>query len=123
MRRLAILALSGFVLAIPALADDRDSIISYLDAESDRFGSLARQIWEEAEVGYQETESSALLRRALADEGFSIEQGVADIPTAFVASYGSGEPVIAFLAEFDALDIDGNSLRRTDRCFCWFPCR
>ena len=103
MRRLAILALSGFVLAIPALADDRDSIISYLDAESDRFGSLARQIWEEAEVGYQETESSALLRRALADEGFSIEQGVADIPTAFVASYGSGEPVIAFLAEFDAL--------------------
>jgi len=103
MGRLAILALFGFGLATPALADDRASILSYLDDQGDRFGSLARQIWEEAEVGYQETESSALLRRALADAGFSIEQGVADIPTAFVASYGSGEPVIAFLAEFDAL--------------------
>ena len=103
MRRLAILALLCFGLATPALADDRDSILTYLDAQGDRFGSLARQIWEQAEVGYQETESSALLQQALADEGFRIETGVADIPTAFVASYGSGEPVIALLAEFDAL--------------------
>lgn len=103
MRRLAILALFCLGFATPAFADDRDSILSYLDAEGDRFGNLARQIWEAAEVGYQETESSALLQQALADEGFSIETGVADIPTAFVASYGSGEPVIALLAEFDAL--------------------
>lgn len=65
--------------------------------------SLARTLWEYAEVGYQEQRSSALLQQTLADEGFTIEAGVAGIPTAFVASYGSAGPVIAILAEFDAL--------------------
>ena len=54
-------------------------------------------------MGYQETHSSEALKSALSAEGFSIEGGVADIPTAFVASYGSGEPVIAVMGEFDAL--------------------
>ena len=54
-------------------------------------------------MGYQEEKSSALLKQTLSDAGFSIQEGVADIPTAFVASYGSGSPVIGILAEYDAL--------------------
>ena len=54
-------------------------------------------------MGYQEEQSSALLQKTLKEQGFQIEAGVAEIPTAFVASYGSGSPVIAILGEYDAL--------------------
>jgi aminobenzoyl-glutamate utilization protein B len=64
---------------------------------------LANQIWELAELGYQEQNSSAALQTYLADAGFKVSAGVAQIPTAFVASFGSGEPTIGILAEFDAL--------------------
>lgn len=67
------------------------------------YKKIALQIWDYAEVGYKEVKSSALLQKTLADAGFSVKPGVADIPTAFVASYGSGSPVIGILAEFDAL--------------------
>ena len=63
----------------------------------------ALQIWDFAEVGYKETKSSALHVQNLKAAGFTVETGVADIPTAFVATYGSGTPVIGILAEFDAL--------------------
>ncbi|MEE4107849.1 MAG: amidohydrolase [Halieaceae bacterium] len=77
--------------------------LAWLDAHYDQTAATARTIWEYAEVGYQETRSSALLQEQLAAAGFTVEAGVADIPTAFVASYGSGEPVLAILGEFDAL--------------------
>jgi aminobenzoyl-glutamate utilization protein B len=51
------------------------------------------KIWDWAEVGYQERESSALLMGLLEEAGFSIDEGVAGIPAAFVASYGSGRPL------------------------------
>ena len=60
-------------------------------------------IWDLAELGYQEYESSEILQILLEDEGFFIEKGVAEIPTAFIASYGSGSPEIAILGEYDAL--------------------
>ena len=63
----------------------------------------ARDIWEWAELGYLEQKSSNALQDRLRDAGFTIESGVAGLPTAFVASYGSGGPVIGILAEFDAL--------------------
>jgi aminobenzoyl-glutamate utilization protein B len=102
-------ALIAFVLslccgALPASAADSEQILlDYIDSRAKDYGALARAIWEDAEVGYQEHTSSQRLRDALSAEGFSLENGVADIPTAFVASYGEGGPVIAFLAEFDAL--------------------
>jgi len=77
--------------------------MDFIDGRYESTAKLARTIWEYAEVGYQETKSSNLLQQTLDGEGFAIEAGVAGIPTAFVASYGSGEPVIAILAEFDAL--------------------
>ncbi len=69
----------------------------------DQYKNMALQIWDYAEVGYKEVKSSALLQTTLRENGFTVESGVAGIPTAFVATYGSGKPVIAILAEFDAL--------------------
>lgn len=89
-------------LASPALAAGWDHL-AYLDEHYPRTAETARSLWEFAEVGYQERRSSELLQRQLAAEGFSVESGVAGIPTAFVASFGSGEPVLAVLGEFDAL--------------------
>ena len=91
------------LVSTQANADDRAMVDNLVTASADKYSQAARQIWEWAEVGYQEERSSALLQQTLKDAGFSIEAGVADIPTAFVASYGKGEPVIGILAEFDAL--------------------
>ncbi len=63
----------------------------------------ALQIWNNAELGYKEVKSSALLQNILKENGFTVESGVAGMPTAFIGTYGSGSPVIAILAEFDAL--------------------
>ena len=78
-------------------------VVRAVEANRQRAEQVALEIWEFAEVGYQEAKSSALLQQQLQDAGFSVEAGVAGMPTAFVASYGSGKPVIGVLAEFDAL--------------------
>ena len=67
------------------------------------YGKISDAIWDYAELGMQEFKSSALLIKTLEDEGFKIEKGVAGMPTCFVASWGSGKPVIGILGEFDAL--------------------
>lgn len=101
--RQSILFCASLMIAVPALAQNDDEILDFIDGRYEDTAELARSIWEFAEVGYQETQSSALLQQALDGEGFTIKAGVAKIPTAFVASYGDGGPVIAILAEFDAL--------------------
>lgn len=78
-------------------------ILNSIDENKNNYSEIAQQIWSYAEMGYQEAESSALLQKTLKDEGFKIEKGVAEIPTAFVATFGSSGPVIAILGEFDAL--------------------
>ena len=83
--------------------DGRKAVIADLEDQQSEFADIAMKIWNLAEVGYQEYESTKILQQKLESEGFSIETGVAEIPTAFVASYGSGSPVIAILGEFDAL--------------------
>jgi len=77
--------------------------LDWLDANYEQTAQTARALWEFAEVGYQETRSSALLQEQLSAAGFTVKAGVADIPTAFVASYGDGGPVLGILGEFDAL--------------------
>ena len=91
--------------AVPAAArKPAGDIDSFVDARADTWAQVALQIWDWAELGYKEEHSSALLQEHLRAAGFRIRTGVADIPTAFVAEYGSGEaPVIGILAEFDAL--------------------
>lgn len=68
-----------------------------------KFEEISDKIWEYAESGYKEVNSSALQRQVMSDEGFTVENGIGGITTAFRASFGSGKPVIAFLGEFDAL--------------------
>ena len=78
-------------------------LIDLVDQSAARFSGVSRSIWEYAELGYLEEKSSSLLQRELQAAGFSIRSGVAGEPTAFVASYGQGEPVIGIMGEFDAL--------------------
>ena len=87
----------------PDQSTNKEEIIESLNSKYDYYKTKALQIWDYAEVGYKEEKSSALLQQALKENGFTVESGVAGIPTAFVASYGSGSPVIAILGEFDAL--------------------
>jgi len=75
----------------------------YLDASFKTYDKLQKTIWSYAELGFIETKSSLLLQQHLKENGFTVEAGVAGMPTAFVASYGSGSPVIGILAEYDAL--------------------
>lgn len=81
----------------------KKDVLKSIEKRESSYRQIAKQIWTWAEDGYQEYKSSELLQNTLKDEGFSIEAGVAEIPTAFVATYGSGRPIIGILAEFDAL--------------------
>jgi aminobenzoyl-glutamate utilization protein B len=81
----------------------KQQAIRDLDPQHEAYRQIARQIWDYAEPGFKEVKSSELLQKTLADNGFAVQAGVAGMPTAFVASYGSGTPVIGILAEFDAL--------------------
>lgn len=103
MKRItALLTLLLLVNTLNAQKKEKD-VLSKLDGKKNEYAAIAKQIWSNPELGYLEENSSALLQKTLKDEGFTIRAGVANIPTAFVAEYGSGAPVIAILAEFDAL--------------------
>ncbi len=101
-----ILFAAGVVTTVSAqgnLMKDKEAVVKEIDAKSSHYNEIAGKIWNYAEVGYQEYKSAGLLQEELRKEGFSVEAGVAGIPTAFVATYGSGKPVISILAEYDAL--------------------
>ena len=87
------------------MADTVQTIKQLVAAKADTAAALAKEIWNYAELSYEETRSAAALIGALKNEGFTIEEGIAGIPTAFTATYavGSGKPVVGFLAEYDAL--------------------
>jgi aminobenzoyl-glutamate utilization protein B len=84
-------------------AADKSQILQKMDAESAHYGDISRKIWEYAEVGYKEQKSAALIESELRAAGFTIEEKIAGIPTAFTATYGHGKPVIAIMGEYDAL--------------------
>jgi aminobenzoyl-glutamate utilization protein B len=81
----------------------KSQAIADLQSQYDFYKGVAMQIWNFAELGYKETKSSALHQKTLSDNGFTMQAGVAGLPTAFTATFGSGKPVIGILAEFDAL--------------------
>ena len=82
-----------------------DEVRSLVAATEEKTVELAKDIWGFAELPFEETKSAAALIAALKEEGFTVEEGVAEMPTCFVASYtvGSGKPKIGMLAEYDAL--------------------
>ena len=95
----ATLTLSAFATDPPA-SEARHGRIS---PHAQTVTTVADQLWEWAELGYLETQSSGLLQTTLANAGFEIDSGVGGIPTAFTATFGNGEPVIGIMGEFDAL--------------------
>ncbi len=84
--------------------DKKQTAIKRIDDKKELIFQVADKIWEYAELSLREFRSCELFCEVLADEGFLVEKGICDIPTAFSASYGSGKPVIGVLAEYDALD-------------------
>ena len=105
MKRIIILLLTC-LLAVSLQAAKKpktDVGIKYLDANFKLYDSLQKQIFIFAETGYKEFRSVEQWTNFLESQGFTVERGVAGIPTAFVASYGSGEPVIGMMAEYDAI--------------------
>ncbi|MCH1484608.1 MAG: amidohydrolase [Flavobacteriaceae bacterium] len=85
------------------LDETKKNIISSIENHQSEIIKISDQIWELAELAFNEYESSKILSDYAEKNGFIVEKGVAGMPTAFVASYGSGKPVISVLGEFDAL--------------------
>ena len=86
-----------------SIANEKKAVIQSLEAKKQQYVDVATNIWNLAELGYKEGKSANLLQSMLKEEGFTIETGVAGIPTAFTATFGSGTPVIGVLGEYDAL--------------------
>lgn len=93
----------GFLSSFSSAEPEPDDIMGFIDQRYTQTADLAQALWDYAELGYQEQKSSQLLQQALTTESFELDAGVAGMPTAFVASWGEGKPVIALLAEYDAL--------------------
>lgn len=98
-----IFAFSLVALASAHVSDAKDAVLASVERAHPHYAELARRLWQAPELGFLETQGSALLADDLERAGFVVQRGVAGMPTAFVASYGSGEPVIGLLAEYDAL--------------------
>ena len=99
---------TGLMLAITSTGlaqDSKETVLQYIDDNASLYGEVAQKIWDWAEVGYLETQSSNLLQQQLVTAGFEVTNGVAGIPTAFVATWrsGNGGPTVGILAEYDAL--------------------
>ncbi len=97
---LVVVLLAG---TLSAQSPGHQQILALVSDNGPQYQRVSKQIWDYAELGYHEEKSSALLQEKLKAAGFNVEKPMADMPTAFVASYGSGKPVIGILAEFDAL--------------------
>ena len=82
---------------------EKTSLYDYLDKQAAMLASISDRVWDLAELGMEEIQSSAVLADQLRKEGFTVDFGLGGINTAFRAVYGSGNPRIALLGEFDAL--------------------
>ena len=99
----AVAALLTGAATAQAASDAHAQLLKLVEQDTAHWQQVSKQIWDYAELGYHETKSSDLLQQQLKAAGFRVQAGVADEPTAFIASYGEGKPVVAILGEFDAL--------------------
>lgn len=114
--------LAGFVTAtllatlppVPAFPQSIDegktSALAHATALEDLVTEMSSRLWDFAEIALEEHQSAGYLADVLEAEGFTVERGVAGMPTAFVASWGSGSPILGVLAEYDALPNIGNAV-------------
>ena len=85
------------------MTKNKKAIVASVENHQNALIALSDSIWALAETAFDEAESSRILADYAEKQGFKVERGVAGMPTAFVATYGSGKPVISVLGEFDAL--------------------
>ncbi len=85
----------------PKSTPEKKAVIQSIDAHAPEMTSISNKIWAAEETAFNEVQSSKLLSDYAEANGFKVERGVAEIPTAFVATYGSGKPVIGILGEFE----------------------
>lgn len=104
MQKISCLILFIVIALSPTIAQaQRKALAQSIEKRSDESWEMAKKIWKWAEPGYQESKSAKLLSECLEKAGFTVKRGVAEIPTAFTATFGEGEPVIGILGEYDAL--------------------
>jgi aminobenzoyl-glutamate utilization protein B len=80
----------------------RDAL-SWVDENENSIIEVSDKVWDYTELGFIEYKSAKLLSDTLEKHGFKVERGVAGIPTAFVATWGSGGPIVGVMGEYDAL--------------------
>ena len=100
---IAICQLSLVIAGPKEVPSKKQDVIASVEKHQDELIKLSNQIWKFAETAYREHKSAKVLADYAEHQGFRVERNVADIPTAFIASYGSGKPIIGILGEFDAL--------------------
>jgi aminobenzoyl-glutamate utilization protein B len=81
----------------------KSKIVDIVDQKSSLLIDVSDKVWQCAEIALEESRSAEVLADVLEREGFQVKRGVAGLPTAFVATYGKGKPIIGILAEYDAL--------------------
>lgn len=98
-----IVVLNVLLLTATSAPAQKARLYESIQKNAEESWGMAKKIWGWAEPGYQEKQSARLLSETLEKAGFQVERGVAEIPTAFIASIGEGKPIIGILGEFDAL--------------------
>ena len=93
-----------------SVEEGKSSALAHATALEDLVTEMSSRLWDFAEIALEEHQSAAYLAEVLESEGFTVERGVAGMPTAFVASWGSGRPILGVLAEYDALPNIGNAV-------------
>jgi aminobenzoyl-glutamate utilization protein B len=123
MKRAALFVIIALTPVAPAHAQEDSpsaaklAAVASIDRHRAELITIADQIWEFAETALQEYRSAALLAEFAESQGFAVERGVAEMPTAFVASYGSGRPIIGVLGEYDALPGISQKVQTTREAF------
>ena len=87
-------------IIIPA---NKQAVLNSISQQEKSLITLSDQVWGFAEIAMREYQSAKILSDYAEQKGFRVTRNVADIPTAFIAEYGSGKPIIGILGEFDAL--------------------
>jgi aminobenzoyl-glutamate utilization protein B len=107
LRSITLLLLASSLLCATSAAagnsTKKEEAVASIDKHRPELISLSDQIWAFAETALRETRSSKALADYAEKQGFEVKRGVAGLPTAFVASYGQGRPIIGVLGEYDAL--------------------
>ena len=96
-------------IAGQSVEEGKDAALRHAAALDDLVAQMSNRLWDFAEIALEEHRSAGYLAAVLEDEGFTVETGAAGMPTAFVASWGSGRPILGVLAEYDALPNIGNA--------------